>query len=236
MTANTKWTYVREPLYACDCCPNSRINQRATTRPGDDRTTIQILTVPQEVVRRGLAALASPYQNQIPPTPRIPYLPLPSPGQNYFCRQLPPPLFPIDLLQTRISSAHVANLREPLTAFTTITVHDAPGHVFCDVKTAAAVITTADFVEFLQHFVASALPPYQDLSPAVQHDIQEHFVGESAQRHDAWLRYIRGNPRLSCFPRGHDLLIGNTLLWMLVPEMGGGWSAMVHPPPPRRLW
>ncbi|KAJ7718452.1 hypothetical protein B0H16DRAFT_1897651 [Mycena metata] len=217
MTANIKWTF------------------RATTRPGDDRTTIQILTVPQKVVRRGLAALASPYQHQIPPTPHIPYLPLPSPGRNYFRRQLPPPLFPIDLLQTGISSTHMANLQEPLAAFTTVAVHDAQGRVFCDVKTAATVMTTADFVEFLQHFAASALPQYQYLSPAAQYDIRKHFVGESAHRHDAWVRYIRGNPRLSCFPRGHDLLMGNTLLWMLVPEMRGGWSAMVHPPPPRRL-
>ncbi|KAJ7150611.1 hypothetical protein C8R46DRAFT_1123749 [Mycena filopes] len=233
MTApnNTKWTY------------------RSTTRPGDDRTTIQILTVPQGVVRRGLAALGSAYQVlgtilsavfgclisrclfQMPGAPHIQYVPLP--GTSYFRPQIPS-LFPIDLTHTGVSSAHLASLCEALPAFTTVCVRDGPGRVFCNVQTPSSAMTTADFVEFLQHLVGSALPAYHELSPTARHDVKEHFV-VGARRRDAWVRYRHGQSPLSCFPRGHDLFLGHTFLWMLVPEMGGGWSALVHPPPPPRL-
>ncbi|KAJ7249756.1 hypothetical protein B0H12DRAFT_1121628, partial [Mycena haematopus] len=206
---------------------------RAETRPGADHTTIHIQNVPQTVAQRRTRSLASTYQSQCPPTPRIPYLTLP--GQpNYFRVQMPD-LFPIDLSQVGLSSVHMALLSDPIPPFTTISVRDTSNYVLCNVKTGSSAMTTADFVQFLQHLVCTPLPldSYRNLSPSARESAKVNFISRhGAQGHDRWARFVSGSPRFGV-PTGLDLLLGNIRLWMLDPDILGGWVATVDVPRPR---
>ncbi|KAF7341500.1 hypothetical protein MVEN_01887500 [Mycena venus] len=212
MTGNSQWSY------------------RAATTPGSLHTTIHIQTMPHALAQRRSAALA-PYQAKCPPTPRIPFLPLP--GQVIYSRPQIPALFPIDLSQVGLSSVHMALLSDTIPPFTMISVQAAAGYVLCKVKTGSSVMSTADFVQFLQYLVRTALPPYSDLSPTVQQSVKDHFISRHGSHGPArWARFVSGTPRFG-FPTGHDILLGNVMLWTLDPDPLGVWVATVDVPRPR---
>jgi len=213
MTTNSQWAY------------------RATTGPSGHHTIIHIQTVPQTVVQRRPASLASVYQSQCPPAPRIPYVPLP--GQPvYSCPQLPD-LFPIDLSQLELSSAHMNRLSDSISPSTTISVQNASGYILCKVRTGSSIMSTADFVQFLQHLVHAPLPTYTDLSPSVQQSVKDHFISRhGSQGHARWDRFVSGTPRFG-FPTGLDLLLGNAMLWTLHLDIRGVWVATLDVPKPR---
>ncbi|KAJ7137035.1 hypothetical protein C8R44DRAFT_768349, partial [Mycena epipterygia] len=165
---------------------------------------------------------------QCPPTPRIPCRPLP--GYPINCNPHTPDLFPISLSQPGLSSVQTSQLSDLIPAFTTISVCDTSNCVLCSVKTSSVIMTTADFVQFLQHFVCHGLPSYASLSPPVQQSVEVNFVyRHGAHGHDMWNRFVRGIPRFGG-PTGLDLILGNTILWLLDVDASGMWIATVDVP------
>ncbi|KAJ7493009.1 hypothetical protein B0H11DRAFT_2006879 [Mycena galericulata] len=175
----------------------------------DSRTTIEVLICP--------------------PAPRIPLVNLP--GHPFYSRPLTPEsLFPINLSQLGLSSVQTNLLSDLLPAFTTISVHDASNRVLCSIQTGSDVMTTSDFAEFLQHLVRNPLPSYADLSPVVRESVKLNFISRHGwQGHEQWDRFVRGTPRFGV-PTGLDLLLGNTVLWMLDLDARGVWIATVDVP------
>ncbi|KAJ7465364.1 hypothetical protein B0H11DRAFT_2049668 [Mycena galericulata] len=214
MAANPQWSYVRLPTLSV-----SRVYRDTS------RTVI-------------ICRCATPYSelstlltrsSQCPPTPRIPFVNLP--GHPFYLRPLAPePLFPINLSQPGLSSVQANLLSDLLPAFTTISVRDASNQVLCSIQTGSDVMTTADFAEFLQHLVRSPLPSYAGLSPVVRESVKVHFISRHGWRgHEQWDRFARGTPRFG-IPAGLDLLLGNTVLWMLDLDARGVWIATVDVP------
>ncbi|KAJ7465367.1 hypothetical protein B0H11DRAFT_2049682 [Mycena galericulata] len=167
--------------------------------------------------------------SKCPPAPRIPLVNLP--GHPFYLRPLTPEsLFPINLSQLGLSSVQTNLLSDLLPAFTTISVHDASNRVLCSIQTGSDVMTTADFAEFLQHLVRNPLPSYADLSPVVRESVKLNFISRHGwQGHEQWDRFVRGTPRFGV-PTGLDLLLGNTVLWMLDLDARGVWIATVDVP------
>ncbi|KAJ6550428.1 hypothetical protein DFH09DRAFT_613376 [Mycena vulgaris] len=209
MAANTQWTYT------------------VTHSPGDARTTIAIQTVPAYVTRRPQAPIQSACQ--CPPAPRIPYLPLPGYLIQY-PRPRTPDLFPIALSQPGLSPVQANRLTVSLPAFTTISVRDTSNQVLCNVKTGSAIMTTSDLVQFLQYFVCTRLASYAELSPVVQQSVEVNFVHRHGGNARAvWERFVQGTPRFGS-PTGLDILLGNTILWLLDMDSSGIWIATVDIP------
>ncbi|KAJ7486854.1 hypothetical protein FB451DRAFT_1228190, partial [Mycena latifolia] len=167
MASNARWTY------------------RTEHNSGNDRTpayvTARCFQAPTQytpqVPRLNHSDAQSLIRSQCPPTPRIPFLPLPGYPIQY--RPRTPDLFPIDLSQPGLSPAEATRLCASLPARTTISVRDIANQVLCNVKTGAVPMTTADLVQFLQHFVGTPLAssiscpgtvraraPYGSASPA----------------------------------------------------------------------
>ncbi|KAJ7137015.1 hypothetical protein C8R44DRAFT_768249 [Mycena epipterygia] len=170
-----------------------------------------------------------------PPTPHIPFRPLPGYPINYDPHT--PDLFPILLSQPGLSSVQTSQLSDLIPAFTTISVRDTSNRVLCNVKTGSMIMATTDFVQFLQHFVCHGLPSYASLSPPVQQSVEVNFVyRHGAHGHDMWDRFVRGIPRFGG-PTGLDLILGNTVLWLLDFDVSGVWIAIVDVPrSPYSLW
>ncbi|KAJ7198178.1 hypothetical protein GGX14DRAFT_470440 [Mycena pura] len=158
-----------------------------------------------------------------PPAPRISYLPLP--GQSVARRPRIPPLFPINL-ELGISSVHTTLLTDPIPPFTTISVRDLAGSVLCNISTGPFALTSAEFAEFLHHFVRSSLPSRGNLAPRVLKSVQAHFLSRHGPNgRETWQRYNE-TTRFGA-PTGLDLLLGHTLLWSLHPDPWGVWVATV---------
>ncbi|KAJ7854631.1 hypothetical protein B0H13DRAFT_2080926 [Mycena leptocephala] len=210
MAANTQWTY------------------RMETRPGDRHTSIHIETVPQVVAQRRPVSFVPAHQTQYPPTPYISYVPLP--GHGGYAHAQMPDLFPIDLSRPGMTTTRTTLLCDPIPAFTIISVRDISNYVLCIVETGPSAMTTADLAEFLQHFVQSQLPSFTALSPAVQYSVKDNFIRRNGLDGRArWARFANGTPRFGA-PTGLDLLLGNTMLWTLDPDIFGVWVATVDIP------
>ncbi|KAJ7745557.1 hypothetical protein DFH07DRAFT_833457 [Mycena maculata] len=215
MATNTQWRY----------CHHSSTNQYSDSEP----------LQPRSVAQWRHRSIRSP--SQYPPTPRIPYLMLPDqPAPTHF-PSITPDLFPINLLWRGLSPLHASLLSDSIPAFTTISVRDASNQILCNMETGPCVLTTADFTEFLQYMVCSPLPSYADLSPIVRESVKVNFLYRSAgQGREQWERFALGTPRFGG-PTGRDLLLGNTLLWTLDPDLCGVWIATVDVPRvPYQLW
>lgn len=161
-----------------------------------------------------------------PPAPRIPYLPLP--GQSVAIRRQIPPLFPIDL-KLGLSSVHTTLLTDHIPPFTTISVRDLTDYVLCNVSTGSSALTTAEFTQFLLHFVRSSLPSCTMLSPAIATSAKAHFLSRHGREN--WRAAANGTTHRDLgAPTGLDLLLGHTLLWSLHPSPWGLWIATVDIP------
>ncbi|KAJ7604483.1 hypothetical protein FB45DRAFT_1043723 [Roridomyces roridus] len=217
-------------------------------RPGGSRTILTIQTAcikPIHVTRRRLAsrgrdAKSDAYFDRIiqcPPAPRIPFIDLPLDVPDHLLNDVQPaheiqpqPLFPIDLEQfAGLSSVHTTLLTDHISAFTTIFVCNIQNEVLCEVNTGLAFrgMTTANFVEFLQHLVDRPLTSYTDLSPAVQESVRRHDVQRRLE--SAWTGSYEPF-------HGADLLLGNTVLWTLGMDYRGMWVATVDRPRGLFVW
>ncbi|KAJ6558763.1 hypothetical protein DFH09DRAFT_1365018 [Mycena vulgaris] len=245
MAANTQWTYtathspgnartVRGPhlqfavesdsLFLAD----HRYSNRSTRHePCHLTMALIILLQPAYVTRRPHAPIQSAYQ--CPPAPRIPYLPLPGYPIPYR-RPRTPDLFPIALSQPGLFPVQASRLSVSIPAFTMISVRDTSNQMLCNVKTGSAILTTADFVQFLQYFVCTRLASYAGLSPVVQQSVEVNFVHRHGGNARAvWERFVHGTPRFGG-PTGLDILLGNTILWLLDMDTSGVWIATVDIP------
>lgn len=170
----------------------------------------------------------SSFPPQCPPTPRIPCRPLP--GYPIHSNPHTADLFPILLSQPGLSPAQTSRLSDLIPAFTTVSIRDTSNRVLCSVNTGSFIMTTADFVHFLKHFVCRGLPSYASLSPPVQQSVEVNFVyRHGAHGREMWDRFVRGIPRFGG-PTGLDLILGNTVLWLLDLDVSGVWIATVDVP------
>ncbi|KAJ7082047.1 hypothetical protein B0H15DRAFT_853352 [Mycena belliarum] len=198
-----------------------------TYTSSDAPTTITIQTVPAYVTARGAQALQ--YVQPVPGAPRISCVALPGIHPTAY-RPPTPDLFPIALASPPLSHPHASRLCAVVPAWTSISVRDPANQVLVTLKTGAVALSTADVVQFLQHFVAAPLSPYAGLSPVVQESVGIHFMSRhGAHGRAVWQRFADGTPRFGS-PTGEDLLLGRTVLWFLDADIGGGWIAIVDVP------
>ncbi|KAJ7438175.1 hypothetical protein FB451DRAFT_1304234 [Mycena latifolia] len=234
MTSNARWTYRTEH----NSGGNRTVRELGILPPVQNLTrfssqTIAIQTVApiqytQQVARLNHSDTQCLMRSQCPPTPRIPFLPLPGYPIQY--RPRTPDLFPIDLSQPGLFPAQATRL---------LHLAPSPHHnlLLCNVKTGAVPMTTADLVQFLQHFVGTPLASYAELSPVVQHSVRSISCHGTVRTRAPYGSASPAGPRGSAVPPASTCFLGTrscgsliSTSWMSRGRRRG--SASVSPPPP----